>query len=489
VARSSYPVVLTDLQMMTCLVVGGGMVAERKITALLEAEAQVTVVSPAVTPTISRWADDGRLRCVERPFEADDVLGCALVIAATNDRQVNAAVARTARAAGVLVNVVDDPDGGSFITPATVRRGDLVVSVTTGGQSPALAALVRRTLERTIGAEYATLLDLLGTLRRDGSSGNSPAARAVLQRTLANDQMLEWLRTGQHERALAYVAEHVGAPREQMEATLHDVGGVMGKVSLVGAGPGDPELITLRGLRLLQTADAVVYDDLANDALLEQCAPNAEHYPMGKRGGKGGTPQNEINELLVRLAQEGKHVVRLKGGDPYVFGRGAEEASILQDHGIPWEVVSGVSSGVAVPASAGIPVTLRGWASSVVFVTGNADPAEPAGIDWRGIATSVDTIVIFMGVRHLRAIMEQLVAGGRAPSTPAAMIEGGTLDAQRSVTATLGTIADAAAAARLSAPAIVVVGEVVAARLPDTEVDERSMSDEEDALARNEHTV
>ena len=238
-----------------------------------------------------------------------------------------------------------------------------------------------------------------------------------------------------------------------------------GFVSLVGAGPGDPELLTLKGLRRLQAADAVVYDALANDALLDYCRPDAERHYAGKRAGTHCRSQDEINTLLIDLALQGKQVVRLKGGDPFIFGRGGEEAEALENAGVAWEVVPGVSSGIAAPAYAGIPLTHRDWSSSVVFVTGHEDPSRVTGrVDWEGLGLSVDTLVIYMGVHQLREISRRLIAGGRAASTPAAAIRWGTTETQTVVDATLGTLADAVEEARLGAPAVIVVGEVVALR-------------------------
>ncbi len=238
-----------------------------------------------------------------------------------------------------------------------------------------------------------------------------------------------------------------------------------GLVSLVGAGPGDPGLITVKGMQRLQQADVVVYDYLANDELLAYCTPGAERRYVGKQAGAHSMTQDEINDLLLDLGRQGKHVVRLKGGDPFVFGRGGEEAESLEAAGIPWEVVPGISSGIAAPAYAGIPVTHRDWASSVVFVTGHQDPTrETARVDWATLGRSTDTIVLYMGVGTLDVIAERLVAGGRDPSTPAAVIRWGTLPAQETVMGSLATIASEMAAAWLRPPAVVVIGDVVRLR-------------------------
>ena len=238
-----------------------------------------------------------------------------------------------------------------------------------------------------------------------------------------------------------------------------------GLVSLIGAGPGDPGLITVKGMRCLEQAEAVVYDYLANDELLDYCPPWVERHYVGKRAGAHCLSQNAINTLLIDLALQGKRVARLKGGDPFVFGRGGEEAQALEQAGVRWEVVPGISSGVAAPAYAGIPVTHRDWASSVAFVTGHEDPRRPEGrVNWEGLAQSADTLVIFMGLHKLTQISRRLIAGGRSPETPAAAVRWGTHPEQETVVSTLGTIADDVAAAGLESPAIIVVGEVVRLR-------------------------
>ncbi len=235
-----------------------------------------------------------------------------------------------------------------------------------------------------------------------------------------------------------------------------------GLVSLVGAGPGDPDLITVKGMQRLQQADAVVYDYLANETLLDYCPPFAERHYVGKRAGAHCCSQDEINRLLVELAWRGKRVVRLKGGDPFVFGRGGEEAVALESAGVPWEVVPGISSGVAAPAYAGIPITHRDWASSVAFVTGHESPSRNTPrVNWEGLATSADTIVVFMGVQMLPEISRRLISGGRAPETPAAAIRWGTVARQETVVGTLETIAADVTAAGLTAPAVIVIGDVV----------------------------
>ncbi len=481
--RSSYPIILTDLHAAPCVVVGGGPIAERKVAALLESGAHVVCISPTLTPQLQCWAARGRLRYIDRTFRVGDLEDTALAIAATNDPHVNREVAQEARRARVLVNVVDDPDAGNFTTAATVRRGDLLLAISTNGASPMVAALIRRMLERMFGEEYAELLALLARLR-SGEVGQLPSsARSSIWRRLASRRVLHWLHAGQRDRVQAYVDSVIAKARDEDgdaaiamdHAVLSQVpsaagpvsSGIAGRglVSLVGAGPGDPGLITLNGMQRLQQADAVVYDALINDELLGYAPAYAEPHYVGKQAGASHMPQAAINALLIDLGRQGKRVVRLKGGDPYVFGRGGEEAEALQAAELAWEVVPGISAGIAASAYAGIAITHRGYASSVALVTGHEDPARgTARVDWQGLAPSADTIVIYMGMSNLQEIAERLVAGGRSAATPAAVIQWGTLACQQTIVGTLATIAADVAAAGLGSPAVAVVGDVVRLR-------------------------
>jgi uroporphyrin-III C-methyltransferase/precorrin-2 dehydrogenase/sirohydrochlorin ferrochelatase len=437
-------------------VVGAGTVAERRIAALLDAGARVTVVAPRATPVIDAWAADGLLELRRRPFQAGDLRGARLAYAATSIPEVNRAVQGEARVEGVWLNAVDEPALCDFITPALVRRGDLTIAISTDGRAPGFAKGVRQELERFIGPEYEERLDEAAHARKREAGASRHTSREEERRT----------------------AQEVAAG----EDALHQPSG--GSVALVGAGPGDPELLTLKGRRLLERADTVVYDALVNSRLLEFCEPAAERIYVGKRDSRHTLPQAEINELLVARARAGRRVVRLKGGDPFIFGRGGEEAEALALAGIAFEVVPGVSAGVAVPASAGIPLTHRDYTSELVFLTGHECVSNRCPIDWSRYGKTTASLVIFMGVHNLGNIAGLLLEHGRDPDCPVAVIENGTTDAQRTIVAPLASIADVARTAGIQPPALIVVGEVVRmrerlARRAPTDTEERTTKDGE----------
>ncbi len=419
-------------------VVGAGTVAERKIAVLLDAGAHVTVVAPQATPAIDAWAADGRVSLRRRAYRAGDLRGARLAYAATSLSDVNRAVRVEARAEGIWLNAVDQPDACDFITPALVRRGNLTIAISTDGRAPGFAKSLREDLERQIGPEYERKVDEAAEAR--GRGDGEPAA-------------VEGKAGGE-----------VGAADGEGEASPYARRDIAGSVALVGAGPGDPELLTLKGRRLLECADTVVYDALVSSRLLEFCGPGAERVFVGKRDSHHTLPQAEINDLLVARARAGLRVVRLKGGDPFIFGRGGEEAEALAQAGIAYEVVPGVSAGVAVPAYAGIPLTHREFTSELVFLTGHECVTNRCPIDWSRYAKTSASLVIFMGVHNLANIAGLLLEHGRDPECPVAVIENGTTDAQRTVIAPLVSIADAARAASIQPPALIVVGEVVTMR-------------------------
>jgi len=414
--RWPHPIFL-DLHDQMVVIVGGGTIGERKIESLLESGARVTLVSPEVTERLAARADAGAITLHRRAYRRGDLAGCRLAYAATPDPDVNRAVRDEAQALGIWFNAVDQPDLCDFITPAVVRRGDLTLAVSTNGRCPALAKEIRQQLERTFGPECAEMVERMGEARD-------------LERT------------------------------EPGEAELP----AAGIVYLVGAGPGDPDLLTVKGRRLLACADTVVYDALVDPSLLDVCRPSSTRVYVGKRAGCHARPQDAINAILVDEARAGRIVVRLKGGDPFVFGRGGEEAEAVVAAGLRFEVVPGVSAGVAVPAYAGIPLTHRAFAGEVVFVTGHDSAESAALVDWARHAASNATLVVFMGLEHLGEIAARLLEHGRSPDCPVAVIASGTTAEQRTVVAPLATVAAATAAAGLTAPALIVVGEVVALR-------------------------
>ena len=441
-----YPVFL-DLRGRRAVVIGGGAVAEQKVRGLVAAGAHVTLVSPDVTPALTDLGRRGEIELRRRGYHDGDLAGAWLAIAAVN-RTVNAAVWAEAERLGVPLNAVDDLEHSSFIAPAIHREGDITVAVSTGGKSPALAVRLRQRIARLVGRAEARLCALLGELRPELAARVPDArARTALWYAIVDSDVIDFVRRGDIEGARGRIEELLG-PHPLSPSPF----GRGGTVYLVGAGPGDPGLITAKGLELLRSADVVVYDRLVSHALLAQAPAEAERILRG-------TDQEDVNALLIKRAREGLNVVRLKGGDPFVFGRGAEECAALRAAGVPYQVVPGVTSATGVPAAAGIPVTHRGVASAFAVVAGH-ECEGPSDLDWEALAR-VPTLVVLMGLSALPDIVARLRAQGAAPDTPVAVIASGTLPEQRTVVGSLGDIVDLVAGAGLEPPATVVIGEVV----------------------------
>ncbi|HEY2666524.1 MAG TPA: siroheme synthase CysG [Actinomycetota bacterium] len=447
-----YPVSL-DLEGRRCVVVGGGTVAEHKVQGLLDARAAVTVVAAAFTPALRELAARGELELLHRPYARGDLAGAFLTIAATDDGAVNAEVFAEASERKVLCNAVDDVTHCHFAAPSIVRRGDLTISVSTGGKAPALAKRLRQILAAQFGDEWGVLIEVLAHARAaalEGSGGTRDVDFATWAQRWAvalDGDLVGMVREGR----AGEVAEIV---RSALAGELPAGAAAPGSVAIVGAGPGDPRLISVRGRQLLDAADVVVYDRLVHPSLWA----GKDAIDAGKEPGAHRVDQAQINELLVRLAREGRRVVRLKGGDPFVFGRGAEEAEALAAAGVRYEVVPGITSAVAAVGAAGIPVTDRRLSSSFAVVTGHCATGE---VDWDRLATAVDTLVVLMGLRRLPEIVERLLAAGRPGDTPAAVVENGSLPGQRVVASSLAELPAAVGRAALSPPAVIVVGDVV----------------------------
>jgi uroporphyrin-III C-methyltransferase / precorrin-2 dehydrogenase / sirohydrochlorin ferrochelatase len=473
-----YPVFL-DLRGRRAVVVGGGAVAEQKVRGLVAAGAHVTVVSPAVTPALGALVRRNDIELKRRLYRRGDLAGAWLVIAAVN-RSVSEAVWAEAQQLGVPLNAVDDLEHCSFIAPAVHREGDITVAVSTAGKSPVLAVRLRQRIARLVGRAEALLCELLGELRPELAERVPDApARTDLWYRIVDSDVIDFVRRGDIEGARARVRElvdqAVSVPRLKPgpDTTLpsravngrahpsgweHD-GGRGGVVYLVGAGPGDPGLITAKGLEILRSADVVVYDRLVSPALLAQTPAEAERILRG-------TDQQDVNALLIDRAREGRNVVRLKGGDPFVFGRGAEECEALCAAGVPYEVIPGVTSATAVPAAAGIPVTHRRVASGFAVVAGHECDGQ-SDLDWEALSR-VPTLVVLMGLSALPDVVARLRAQGAPADTAVAVIASGTLPEQRSVVGTLDDIAELVAAAALEPPATIVIGEVVRVGLTRT---------------------
>ena len=442
-----YPVFL-DVRGRRAIVVGGGAVAEQKVRGLVAAGAHVTVVSPDVTPALGALVRRNAIELKRRPYRRGDLEGAWLAIAATDDRGTNGTVWAEAEQLGVPLNAVDDLEHCSFIAPAVHREGDITVAVSTAGKSPALAVRLRERIARLVGRAEARLCELLGELRRELAERVPDApARTDLWYRIVDSDVIDFVRRGDIEGARGRIAELVG-PHPLSPSPF----GRGGTVYLVGAGPGDPGLITAKGLELLRSADVVVYDRLVSPALLAQAPAEAERILRG-------TDQQDVNALLIDRAQEGLNVVRLKGGDPFVFGRGAEECEALRAAAVPYAVIPGVTSATAVPAAAGIPVTHRRVASGFAVVAGHECDGR-SDLDWEAFSR-VPTLVVLMGLAALPDVVARLRAQGAPADTPVAVIASGTLPEQRSVVGTLDDITELVAAAALEPPATIVIGEVV----------------------------
>ncbi len=442
-----------DLRDQPCLVVGGGNVAARKAHELAAAGARLTVVAPDCAPTMQALVAAGTVTWQPGTFAPELVTDHLLVIAATDDSTLNHTIAGVARAARRLCNVVDDAAASSFIVPGIVDRSPLVVAVSSGGQAPVLTRWLRQRLERWLPAGCGDLARWAGTWRsRVRERLATPRQRRAFWDTLLTGEPGRHFLAGEHaaaEAAAAHLLEQTGARAG-------------GKAWLVGAGPGDPALISLRGLQALEQADVVLHDRLVSPQLLRSARREAEIIAVGKTGGGPATSQDEIERLLIAHVRAGRRVCRLKGGDPFIFGRGGEEALALAAAGLPFEVVPGITAASGCAAAAGIPLTHRGLATAVTFVTAQA--AEGAPPDWSALAHANHTLAIYMGSRRVADIAAGLVAHGRAPDTTAAVIGAGTTAQQQVVTGTLADIAErwTASAPPALAPALMLVGETVA---------------------------
>jgi uroporphyrin-III C-methyltransferase/precorrin-2 dehydrogenase/sirohydrochlorin ferrochelatase len=449
----NYFPVFFDLKSLKVLIVGGGEVALRKLALLERAGAAITVVAPTVLPDFEARAAAGKIQLARREFVPEDLNGARLVIVATSRRAVNRWIANLSDARAIPVNVVDDREASRFIVPAIIDRNPVLVAVATEGTSPVLARRLRERLEAMIPKRIGELALWLRALRH--------AARRRLRDTDARRRYFETIVDGAAARRFT-AGDVQGAQRIAQQLLAGSAGSApaAGEVTLVGAGPGDPELLTLKALRALQDADVILHDRLVPAAVLDMARRDAARICVGKAAGGIGSTQQQINALLIEHARQGKRVVRLKGGDPFIFGRGGEELEALSQARISFSVIPGVTAAAGCAAYAGIPLTHRDHAHSVTFVAGHgdADGREP---DWRTLAKAGTTTVFYMGLARVRHIAARLVEHGAADTLPAAVIAHGTLQNQRVVTGTLATIAALAAQADLQSPALFVVGEVV----------------------------
>ncbi|MDH1056359.1 siroheme synthase CysG [Aquipseudomonas alcaligenes] len=440
------------LQGRVVLVVGGGEVALRKARLLSDAGGQLRVVAPEVRGELAALAGEGRVHL--RGYESADLQGVALVIAATDDEPLNARISAEAQALGIPVNVVDAPALCSVIFPAIVDRSPLIVAVTSGGDAPVLARLIRAKIETWIPSTYGQLASLAKKFRE----------RVKQLFPDVQQRRVFWEDVFQGQIAESVFAGKLGEGERLLEAKIAGAAPrALGEVYLVGAGPGDPDLLTFRALRLMQQADVVLYDRLVAPAIIELCRRDAERIYVGKRRAEHAVPQEEINQLLVDLAKQGKRVLRLKGGDPFIFGRGGEEIEQLAAEGIPFQVVPGITAASGCAAYAGIPLTHRDHAQSVRFVTGHLKDGS-TDLPWTDLVAPGQTLVFYMGLVGLPQICQALIDHGRAADTPAALVQQGTTQNQRVFTGTLANLPQLVAEHEVHAPTLVIVGEVVTLR-------------------------
>lgn len=436
-----------------CLIVGGGEIAARKAGLLLRAGAKLTVVAPEIGGDVADLKKSAVVSFKQRRFVPEDLLGQALVIAATDDAAVNRQVSDLARKNGLPVNVVDQPNLSTFIMPSIVDRSPVLVAVSTGGASPVLARLMRARLETLIPAGFGQLALLAREFRDEVKKRFKEAGRRRrFWEHVLDGPIAEMTFAGRADAARRALRNELDAGSESLPMS--------GEVYLVGAGPGDPDLLTSRAIRLMQRADVIVHDRLVSEAVLRLARQDAPRIYAGKERSRHMLPQETINQLLVRLARQGKRVLRLKGGDPFIFGRGGEEIDTLADEGIPFQIVPGITAASGCAAYAGIPLTHRDYAHSCVFVTGHLKDGS-INLDWEVLAKPQQTIVVYMGLLGLPVICKELIKRGLPRDLPAALIEHGTAADQRIFTGTLATLPEIVEGADVRAPTLTIIGEVV----------------------------
>ncbi len=440
-----------DVRNKHCLIVGGGTIAYRKANLLHKAGACLHVVAPEISDELKWLATQSGGLVFEREYHNEDLLNKMLVIAATNNENINQQVSDDAMVRHLPVNVVDNPALCSFILPSIIDRSPLMIAVSSGGASPVLARLLRARIESMIPAAYGRLAGFVGGLR------------GVVKDKIIGDVQRRrfWENVLQGPVAEKVLAGKDAEARVLFDQYLHQAeDNLPGEVCLVGAGPGDPDLLTFKALRLLQSADVVLYDRLVADAIVELARRDAEKIYVGKARSDHSVPQQEINQMLIEFAKQGKRVVRLKGGDPFIFGRGGEEIEGLAELHIPFQIVPGITAASGCASYAGIPLTHRDYAQSVRFVTGHLKD-NSTNLPWSELVHNDQTVVFYMGLNSLSHICSELIAHGRAESTPIALIQKGTTVEQKVWTGTLATMPAIIAQEQVKAPTLIIVGEVV----------------------------
>lgn len=446
-----YLPIFTKLDDRPVLVVGGGDVALRKCQAFLKARAQVTVVAPEFCTELTELAAQEKLTLVKEYFDTHHVLGMMLVIAATDNETVNQAVFDAANAQNIFVNVVDDQPKCGFIFPSIVDRDPITIAISSAGTAPVLARRIREKLETVIPHHTGKLARLAGDFRDQVKARfKSFSDRRQFWERVFDSSVVSKVQTGDEQGAQQQLTEMLTQPSK-----------LEGEVYVVGAGPGDPELLTIKALQLMQQADVVVYDYLVSDEIMDLVRRDADLVCVGKRAGNHSVKQEDTNQMLVNFAKQGKKVCRIKGGDPFIYGRGGEEVQVLAQHGVKYQIVPGITAAAGCSAYSGIPLTHRDHAQAIQFVTGHCKK-DGQELDWRGLAQPNQTLAVYMGVIKSPHIQAKLLEHGRAPETPIAIVENGTRQSQRVVRGTLSELAEKIEQHDIQSPALLIIGEVAA---------------------------
>ncbi|MCF6190131.1 MAG: siroheme synthase CysG [Cocleimonas sp.] len=446
-----FPVFL-DLKDRQCLVIGGGSVASRKVKNLLTSGAKVTVISPQVSDELKQLAHDEKITVIEREYQTTDITVAFLIVAATDDSTVNAQVAEQAHNANIMVNVADNASLCSFIFPSILDRSPVTIAVSTGGASPVLARQLRMKLETLVPSACGRLAGITEEYREKVKLHfPEQEQRKSFWENALKGPFAELVYAGQDTSARLLLDDLLAKGYDENP---------MGEVYLVGAGPGDPDLLTFKAARLMQQADVMVYDRLVSKPILDMANRNAERLYVGKEKDNHAVPQDKINDLLVKLAKQGKRVLRLKGGDPFIFGRGGEEIETLAENNVPFQVVPAITAASGCSSYAGIPLTHRDYAQSVTFATGHLKDGS-INLNWEQLTQKNHTIVFYMGLTGISVISEQLQAHGMSGDMPAALIEQGTTRNQRVHIGTVATLPQLVIDSGVRAPTLTIIGEVV----------------------------
>jgi len=441
------------LQEKRAVVVGGGEIAARKARRLLDGGMVVSIVAPDIAATTRQLATQRQCTIVQRKFKDSDIKGATIVVAATDQRLLNQRIAALSKAQGIWVNTADDIEDANLIFPSLLQRSPLQIAICASGAAPSLARLLRRYLEGCIPSGYAQLAELLGRYRAQVKQKYPDLnRRRAFWDTVLRGRIADAVFAGRYRAGEAGLVALLESPQRSDQP--------IGEVYLVGAGPGDPDLLTLKALRLMQQADVVVYDRLVSDSIHQLLRPDIEKIYAGKQPAQHAMPQEAINRLLVDLAKQGKKVLRLKGGDPFIFGRGGEEIATLLEEGIAFQIVPGITAALGCAAYSGIPLTHRDYAHSCIFVTGHRKNRD-ANLDWELLAKPNQTLVFYMGLLGLEAICAELIAHTMPADTPVALIMHGTLADQKVIVGELSDIVARVQKAAIKPPTLVIVGQVV----------------------------